>query len=984
MTRLFAPSVAPRVLAAPPSAPFLEVLAERLAADVPNADDPFALADAIVLLPNRRAVRGLVDAFAARRQGVALLPAIKPLGDLDDDPDVWGPAALDLEIPPPIDPLRRRLELAALVRARDAASGGVQDPVRAIAAASELTKLLDAAAASDDIDWSRLATLVEERDLAAHWRKSVDFLQIIAAAWPAHLAENGLSDPAARRNVILDRLADLWSRAPPRSPVVIAGSTGSLPAVRRLMKVVAHLPMGAVVLPGLDSDLDDEAWAGIGPQHPQFGLKLTLQTLGVARADVATIAGAEPTAKAAARRALVREALVPADATADWLARLDRAGGRALVEEALDGLSRSVCETPEEEATVAALAMREALETPGRTAALVTPDQGLARRVAAKLRRYGIEVPVSAGAPLRETSIGVFLQLLCDLALDEGDPLALAALMQQSLAGLGLMEPERDVARQTVTDALRGPRRPGGLGDLIGRLSGPGRSALVAVRDALAPLQEAFGQEPVLLNDVARGLADAAERMAHTPDDDRRMWGGGAGEAAVRALRAMAIEGAAIGSLKARDAARVALALLGAVSTPPEGGDHPRLAIWGPLEARMQRRDLVILAGLNEGVWPEPAGDDPFLSRPMREALGLVSPDVRIGLAAHDFAQLACAPRVLLTRAQRRDGAPTVASRWLWRLETLVSGARQSDRIEADAMWLDLARRLDAPTRRARAAPPRPRPPVSARPRRLRVTEVETLIRDPYAIYARRVLGLEVKQAIGTVANAAARGTAIHAAIETFTRAAGHRDADAAVRFIALLDRAFADIGADEQTRAVERVRLARAAEAFVGWLRKREADGFTPLIEAVGALDLEDGFALRGRADRIDIGADGRASIVDYKTGAPPTAKEVRAGLAPQLPLEAVLLAEGGFEGAPRAIADEYVYWRFGGAAPGPQIVKTELSAAAMAHEARARFLELMRDYDDPDQPYLSKPRVKFAKEYADYDGLARRKEWADADGAE
>ncbi|NDC58006.1 MAG: double-strand break repair protein AddB, partial [Alphaproteobacteria bacterium] len=271
---------APHVRAAAPSAAFLEVLAERLALDLADPDDPFALADATVLLPNRRAVRGLIDAFAARAPGAGLLPAIKPLGDLDDDPDMWGPAALDLVIPPAIDPLRRRLHLAALLRRRDVAEGGAPDPVRAIAAADELAKLLDAASASDGVDWSKLAGLVEDRDLAAHWRRSVDFLEIVAQYWPLHLAEAGLSDPGERRNLRLDALAAAWTTSPPRGPVVIAGSTGSLPAVRRLMRVVANMPRGAVILPGLDADLDDAAWAALGPQHPQYGLRATLEALG--------------------------------------------------------------------------------------------------------------------------------------------------------------------------------------------------------------------------------------------------------------------------------------------------------------------------------------------------------------------------------------------------------------------------------------------------------------------------------------------------------------------------------------------------------------------------------------------------------------------------------------------------------------------------------------------------------------------------------
>jgi ATP-dependent helicase/nuclease subunit B len=976
----------PRVLVAPPSVAFLDLLAERMAADLTDPDDPLALADAIALLPNRRACRALVDAFAARTPGASILPAIKPLGDLDDDPDMWGPAALDLAIAPAIDPLRRRLHLAALVRRRDEAQGGASDPVRAIAAADELAKLLDAAAASDGVDWSRLNDLVAKSELAEHWRRSVDFLQIVARFWPLHLEEAGRSDPGARRNAQLDALAEVWRTAPPRGPVIIAGSTGSLPAVRRLMAVVAGLPRGLVVLPGLDADLDDEAWDSLGPQHPQFGLRTTLSSLRLARADLAWLAGSAESAEQTARRVLLREALAPADATADWLARLERAGGKDLAVEALRGLSCIAAATEDEEATLIAIALRAALETPGKTAALVTPDAGLARRVAAKLARWDILAPPSAGLALRETELGALLFLLAELGLDEASPRSLAALACNGRVGLDLEPARRTSARAEIVTLLRGPRRAQTLAELADRAqSDDARTALGAIADALAPVQAALSGENTDLAALAQALAFAAERAAEAPGEAGadRVWAGGEGAAAMKALRALAAEGDALEAIACADAPRAVQALLGGNATAPDDPEHPRLAIWGPLEARLQRRDLVILAGLNEGVWPAPPPEDPFLSRGMRTSLGIASPDVRIGLAAHDFAQFACAPEVLLTRAKRVGGSPTVASRWLWRLETLVAGAGAKSLLSPDTDWLALARMLDAPEVRAPAPPPKPRPPAHARPSSLRVTRVETLIRDPYAIYAEFVLGLRVRDSVGAEPGARERGIAIHAALEWFAAEVDPLAPGGAARLMARIDADLAGAGFSPEARMIDAARLEPAAHSFVAWAGAVARDGGVAYTEETGVLDLGDGMKLRCRADRIECDASGRATIVDFKTGTPPSDKQVRTGLAPQLPLEAATLAAGGFARAPRRRAARLVYWRFGGSDPGPSVVGGD-DPAGLTDETHREAQALMRRYRQESQPFLSKPRAKFLLEHGDYDALARRGEWADAEGGE
>ncbi|MBS0384790.1 MAG: PD-(D/E)XK nuclease family protein, partial [Proteobacteria bacterium] len=415
--------------------------------------------------------------------------------------------------------------------------------------------------------------------------------------------------------------------------------------------------------------------------------------------------------------------------------------------------------------------------------------------------------------------------------------------------------------------------------------------------------------------------------------------------------------------------------LLEPEADPRAQNTESRIAIWGPLEARLQRRDLMILGGLNEGVWPSAPKEDPFLSRPMRHALGLPSLDERIGLAAHDFAQLANAPDVVLTRALRRDGSPTLASRWLWRLKTLVQGAK-AELTPADAP-LAWAQALNGPAATRKPIVPRPRPPADKRIKRLSVTQVETLIRDPYALYARRLLGLEVLKPIGAEAGPAERGSAVHKAIERFED--GHEH-DVLVE---LLDEELKCAGVSPERRAAERERLAISVKALIAWFAERRAHNASIYREKKGVLTLKGGVALSGVADRIEIGP-GHAAILDFKTGAPPTDKQVDSGLSPQLPLEAAMLARGAFNGVPAAQVTELVYWRFGNADPTPRALALEAGPAG-AGEAALRALEgLLARYARPDQPFLSKPRVLKVTLYDDYDHLARRKEWADAEGDE
>ena len=978
-----------RVAAVPASRPFVDTLARGLLAE--HGGDPAALARVRVLLPTRRAVRALREALPRLRGGAMLLPDIRALGDLDDEEDL-GPGEEDLGLdspaPPAIGALARRLLLAELVRAKQPGAPGAQ----AMALAAELARLLDEMQTAR-VDFAALDGLVPD-DLAEHWRETLAFLAIVADAWPKILAERGLIDPAARRVRALEALAEDWRRAPPDSPVVAAGSTGSQPAVAELLAAVAGLPRGLVLLPGLDRGLDDASWESLDETHPQFGLKALLGRLGVDRRRVPAWPEAE---EEAPRAALVRELMRPGATVEKWR-DLGHVGADAVA-----GLEAAACPDARTEAETAALAMRRALEQPGRTAALVTADRGLARRVRAELGRWGLEVDDSAGRPLADTEPGVFLRLVVDALARDLAPVPLLALLKHPLScGGGARADFLRRARRLERACLRGPRPAPGFAGLKAALAAARKAALEKDRtppeedlfdwiDDLAaaaePLARALAEPSVALADIAAAHRAFAESLSTGEDGAPAVWKHDAGIACRKLFDEFAAAAAGLRPIPGADYAAVLDDALKGAALRPVRDRHPRLFVWGPLEARLLRADLVVLGGLDEGSWPGEAAADPWLGRHMRARIGLELPERFVGLAAHDFAQLLHAPRVLLTRAATADGTPTVKARWLTRLEAVLQGAGLALDTSPWPAWRAALDPMNGPPRPV--PPPAPRPPAAARPRKLSVTRIEAWRRDPYEIYARHILELRKLDPVDDDPAQAQYGSAVHDALARFVAATpGPLPADARARLLAEGRAALAATAAAPSVRAFWRARFARVADWFLEEERKRRAAGIESRVEIDGkwTFDAPGGpFLLTARADRIDLRPGGGVDIVDYKTGAPPSEREILAGYAPQLPLEGAILMHGGFAGLPAAPPESLAHWRLSGGDPAGEIkAPRKTSAAELAQAAADGLLALVALYDDEDTPYPSRPAPRHAPRYSDYEHLARVGEWGAADGDE
>ncbi len=1051
------------VFTIPAGVPFLPTLVHSLCEGriVPgyryDPADPLSLAGVTIFVPTRRAARVLrsdfVDCLGARS---AILPTIRALGETDDDSgffDADVPAMLDLA--PPLSGPARLIELARLILAwRNALPGVVAElhgespliapasPADAIWLARNLAQIIDDIE-TEELDWERLDTL-DAGDHARWWELTLEFLKIARAFWPARLEELSRSSPARHRSAVLESESHRIMNGAIDGPVIIAGSTGSIPATTRLILAVQKLPQGAIVLPGLDQTMSAADWSLIAPEgdplrafedpasrsHPQYGFFRLLKRMGVEREEVEPLAEAAPDLRH--RAATLSHAFLPVEATSGWDAVRQTLQDEDVLSAFADAaLIEAVNER--EEATAIALSLRMALSrNDDCQAALITPDRKLARRVAAELQRFGIEADDTAGTPLSATSQGTLLRLMLDTVLKPGDPVAVAALLKHPLAAFGLQPDEFARARETLElYALRGGTEPADLADLltpldqaVARLDGAthmprwvgtidatrldaARSVAARIANAVAPLAGDLTRRlkgrggpstTLTLSDWAERTGRALEAIAIAESGDLGpLWTGDAGGALADLLRSV-IE--ADGQIEADGAqwCEVVEALMAGSAIKPRAMRHPRVFIFGALEARLQSVDLVVLGGMNEGVWPGQTANDPFLSRGMKTGIGLEPPERRIGQLAHDL-EMACGTRRLIfSRALRQGSAPTVASRWLQRL-LAVGGPKLAAQLRANGRdRLAYAAAMDKRPSEPIGKRPEPRPDFAMQPRSYSFSEVGRLRRDPYSIYARRILKLEPIDPFNADPGAAERGTLYHAIVEAFLRQRlDPSSTEARVEMRRLTDAIFDSAGLPPHIDVVWRPRFRAVGDAFLLWESGRPGEILETFLEESASMPLGvDTIRLTGRADRIDLDRNGRATIIDYKTGSNPTLRQARSLLDPQLALEAAALKAGGFRALGRHPVDELLYVRL---KPGDRFksdrVNTDgqptrgsaepVSAEDLAAEALKQLTGLLQALMTGKRGFASRVVPEKERDYGgDYDHLARVAEWRSSDAEE
>ena len=961
------------------------------------ADGALGLAQGLILLPSNRA-RSAVQAAFVRAGGAGLLmPRLVVIGDADLDENV----ALALDpidesdaIPPAIDALKRRLMLAALIEKHNVSGEAPITGAAAFQLAEGLGRVIDQLH-YEEVAPARLADIESALgDLAGHWQASWRRLSLLVDAWPKLLAATGHVDRADRRNRLLDRVTRGWRVAPPARFVVAAGVTTAAPAIARLLRTVADLPQGMVVLPGLDLGMAGEEWEALGPvradpdkpgerpleTHPQYHLKLLLGRMSVSREEVQPWDGTSPFDGPEARASFTSLLFAPAAYTARWQQAGDLRADIA-------GVSAATFADDGQEAQGIALMMRAALETGERTAALVTPDRALATRVAAALARWDIAVDDSAGQPLGQTPPGALLLALAEFAA-AFDPVRLVALLGHPLvrAGEGRLGWLDQVRRLDLV--LRGPGLVPGWDGVTMRIAeraadpqarGHDAAKLIdlwwadvasGLRGALAPFAAGAPAPPsVLLGALQAALGGLTGEGA---------WTGHAGRALAELFDRWALaKGDGPALVAPADFPAMLADLLASESVRPPYGGHPRLFIWGLLEARLQRADLMILGGLDEGRWPPQQSPDPWLAPGIRRMLGLAAPERQQGAAAHDFAGAFAAREVVVTRALRSGGDPAVASRFWLRLAALA-GELPEARL-GDASVTALAAALDVPPGPIAPAPmPQPRPPADARPGQISVTGVDLLAKDPYAFYAGRILRLSVLDPLRAGPDPRWLGTRVHAFMEDWQRAGATREA-----LEAELERLHDDPALDALARAFWFPRI----EPALRWAAERvwdaRAEGREPVAAEVSGVHELNGIRLSGKADRIDRLADSSLAIVDYKTGAAPSGSAAADGLDNQLGLLGLMAEMGKMEGIAAGPVHALEYWSLrvdrakgadGSIAPTHGSRRKLKTAEDAVERAHAAFADLTALYLLGDASFAPGDAVK---RFTDYDQLMRRDEW-------
>ncbi len=906
-----------------------DILAEHLL-DKFQAN-PFDLARVKVILPTRRACQTLKESFFKKSPNKStLLPQMVALYDMDD---------LSVDLPPAISDWERLFLLTKLCQAKP----NLKETPKAFQVALSLAELLDLSY-QYNVRFENLADLVPSANFAQHWQETITFLDIISTQWPKILEEHGVIDKQDRLQRVLTIIAQRIQQQ--NNYMVMAGLTSDLPGVKALMQAVQKT--GDIFLDGVDeifikSDTIPEK------HHTQYLIYKTIKDLKIHPNQI--IFQSQPNPK----EELVEQAF-----------RSNIWQSSNLNEDSLKNLKYILSETAEQEALTIALYLRQALEDTDKTACLVTTDRNLARRVISQMKRWQIHLDDSAGIPFKHTSTGAFLLQILALAEDFKNPVQQLALYKNPLFADG-QNPTQ--VRINIKNAEKLARQKHQSLNYVPKEDGYSFFQFFQ-NDTLVEAKILF-QKHILL----------AETWATTDTQSGSdvLWNTPTGRQLKSALSQIIDQCDLLGKISTREYPTLFSQMIGFQSAHQSYGYHQRIKILGPIEARFTHTDLCIIGGLNEQIFPQLLDAGPWLNRPMREQLHLPDAEAHITNLAHDFMHLASSKEVILSRCIKSNGTPTVASRFIQRLQMVA----QVNGLEIPTFRAHLAELVDHPEKEQNIVRPAPCPNAEVRPKKLSVTNVELLKKNPYAIYAKYILSLYPLDDWDNPAKASLYGQAVHDTLSQMNHLLDDQKA-----FLVMRENLKKTSLSPSDCLFYESIFKSNVWPFFKNQQEKLSQQKHKTFLEITGQVSFklkDDDFTLTARMDRVDVTPHQSATVIDYKTGTPPSFSKVVSGLAPQLTLEAWILLQGGFKNIQIQKIDDIEYWHMGRHAKRNSFVQSQKEDLNIVIEKTQQGLKkLLITYADAKTPYEVEPVADFTSTYDDYAHLSRKKEWAHADEGE
>ncbi|MBR5154665.1 MAG: PD-(D/E)XK nuclease family protein [Alphaproteobacteria bacterium] len=951
----------------PGSCPFWETIANIYLKKFSNKE--LELASVLFMVPNRRACLSLTNAFV-RIQGLkpTILPQIVPISEIDEDEMLFGSFNLEEiwpEIPPPISREERLFLFARLILSKPNDFGlKSMSPAQAISLAQDLATLIDTAY-NQGLSFDKLHDLVPEK-YATHWQETLKLLKIITEFWPQILEERGAIDTSLMKNIVLSKQALLWRKENTSKNIIIAGVSASFPSIVEMFETVKNLPNGEIYFAGIDNFADDDYWEAIDEVHPQFEIKDLLNKINIDRKNIANVL--EP--RDANREQFISEIMRPAIVSNKWRSIADDFN----LQKSLENITLLTLKNQRDEALAIALKMREVLNYPEKTAALVSYDRNLARRVSSELKRFGVEVDDSAGIPLNLSPIGIYLRVIVEAAENLTSSLKIVDLLKNPFTLLGFNKNEFRSKVYDFETSLRMEKKKNINSEKFWL-----RDVII---EKLSPLSELLSQDLIDFGEVLRKNIEIAEEIANsdTTKGKNFLWRGDCGKIAVRFITKILETSSLIGKISGKDYLPMLCQLMSNETVRTTYGTHPRLSILGPIEAQLQNFDYIIIGEVNEGIWPKLPQADMWMSRPMMKDFGFALPEKNIGILANSFANFMKSPNVILTRAERIGESPTQKSRWLLRIETVLNAFGVDISTIMDKDFSSFVMNLDKPKVYKSIKAPAPCPPVASRPRKLSASGVDLLIADPYSVFAKYILKLYPLDNLDEKPDQRDYGSLIHEIIEEFnTKYDGPLPLNALDVLVEIGKRKFDEKNLDNDIRAFWFPKFLSTAK----WIIQKELDyrdGVKKIHNEVSgeiSYNIQNGdFVFTAKADRIDELKNNDINIFDYKTGSIPTKSQVKSGHAMQLLLEGIIARKKAYPLGLNSQLSNLIYWKLG--KEELIIDKKNDELDKLLDEAEEYLVKLMNTFDFETTPYHSRPTPKFIPKNKDYEHLARIREWS------